>query len=623
VLCGRIPYKDHFGNVVGVIGISTDITERKRVEREIQLRSRQQAAIAKLGLRALASNDVSVLMDECVALLAHTLGTEYCSILRYLPEEESFLADAAIGWKGLPNTGIDSHAGYTLHSREPVIFEDISMERRFPVNPQLLEHGVVSGASVVIHGQNEPYGVLSTHTRSYRSFPQDDINFLQAVANVLAAAIERKRSEDQMSDVREAERQRIARNLHDEALQDLVYALQEMQETQAATKSTDLKDNLKREIETIERGILGLRNAIYDLRLEATTKGRTFVEMLEHLVELNRQNSPDCTIELFVEEDLPVRTSDSTATELLRIVQEALVNTRRHSGAPLVRVAVGVSDNKVWTEVSDDGRGFDPNAPTGLGIRGMQERARKLGGELEIRSKPGEGTKVRCSVPCKMDREAPEEVRILLVDDHASFRQGLASTLEREPGFIIVGEAGSLAEARKLFEGVDVAIVDLTLPDGYGGKLIKELRSANSSAIAFVLSANLDPTETARALELGAAGVLHKSANMDEVISAVHRLRAGESLLASNKIMDLFRLASLQREQEHEARQALARLTPRETEVLQALAEGLDSRQIAEQLHISVGTERNHMTNILAKLGVRSQTQALVFALRHGIVNIR
>ena len=103
----------------------------------------------------------------------------------------------------------------------------------------------------------------------------------------------------------------------------------------------------------------------------------------------------------------------------------------------------------------------------------------------------------------------------------------------------------------------------------------------------------------------------------------VRRLRAGESLLPVEEVVELLRFAGSHREQEHEARQAIARLTPREREVLKTLAEGLNGQEIAERLHISLQTERNHMASILAKLAVQSRLQALVFALRYGVVDIR
>jgi PAS domain S-box-containing protein len=220
------------------------------------------------------------------------------------------------------------------------------------------------------------------------------------------------------------------------------------------------------------------------------------------------------------------------------------------------------------------------------------------------------------------DGEGPEEVRILLVEDHASFRQAAATVLELETEFTVVGQAGSLAEARQVLDGVDVAIIDLGLPDGYGGELIKELRTVNPHAIALVLTASIDRVEIARAAEFGAAGILHKSADMDEVVNAVRRLWAGETLLPLEEVVELLRFAGSQRDQEHEARQAITQLTPREKEVLQALAEGLDGEEIAQRLRISTKTERNHIASIFAKLGVHSRLQALVFALRYGVVDI-
>jgi DNA-binding NarL/FixJ family response regulator len=227
----------------------------------------------------------------------------------------------------------------------------------------------------------------------------------------------------------------------------------------------------------------------------------------------------------------------------------------------------------------------------------------------------------------KKERDQPEEeaVRVLLVEDHTAVRESLASTFEREAGFNVVGQAESLAEARQMLheaEPVDVAVVDLGLPDGYGADLIKELREASPQAQALVLSASLDRAEIARAVERGAAGVLHKTTHLDEVVEAVLRLRAGETLLPIEEVVELLRFASTRREEEYEARIAIARLTSREIEVLQVLAEGLDGERIAERLHISLRTERNHMSNILAKLGVHSQLQALVFALRYGVVEI-
>ena len=215
--------------------------------------------------------------------------------------------------------------------------------------------------------------------------------------------------------------------------------------------------------------------------------------------------------------------------------------------------------------------------------------------------------------------------RVLLVEDHASFRQTLAFVFDQQPGFEVVAQAGTLAEARQAMDGseADLGVIDLTLPDGEGTDLVGELCEANPDFAALVLTASLDRTEYARAVEAGAAGVLHKSADVDAILDATRRLGEGESLLSEDELISLLRLAGQSREEEVEARASIEQITPREREVLQKLAEGLSNKEIAARLHMSVDTERTHMMNILNKLGVHSRLQALVFAARHGLVEIR
>jgi DNA-binding NarL/FixJ family response regulator len=172
-------------------------------------------------------------------------------------------------------------------------------------------------------------------------------------------------------------------------------------------------------------------------------------------------------------------------------------------------------------------------------------------------------------------------------------------------------------------EVVDLGIIDLSLPDGEGTDLIEELREANPDFAALVLTASLDRMEHARAVEAGATGVLHKSADVDAILDATRRVGDGETLLSDDELISLLRLAGQNREEEVEARASIEQITPREMEVLQMLAEGLSNKEIAAELHMSVDTERTHMMNILNKLGVHSRLQALVFAARHGLVKIR
>lgn len=216
--------------------------------------------------------------------------------------------------------------------------------------------------------------------------------------------------------------------------------------------------------------------------------------------------------------------------------------------------------------------------------------------------------------------------RVMLIEDHASFRQTLAFVLNNEPDFEVVAEAASISEARSIIaregSGIDLAVVDLDLPDGEGTEIIPVLRTANPSFAALVLTASMDREDLARTVEAGAAGILHKSADLDDILTAIRSVASGGQLLSNNEIVEMLRLASRTRERKRDARRAADKLTPRELDVLGALANGLSNKEIAERLHISLETERTHIMNILTKLGAHSRLQALLFCLRYGIVDL-
>ncbi len=222
----------------------------------------------------------------------------------------------------------------------------------------------------------------------------DESGKLLGAVNVLVDISNRKRAEEALLEIREAERRRIARDLHDIVLQDLTGALQGVQAAQLEGGSGA---GLEQEIAALRRAVGGLRNAIYDLRLE---KGQPFVRAVESLVELNRQLTPEREIRLTVHEGFPPELPDNADVELLRALQETLVNARRHSDARCVEVILSTNRHGVRIEVVDDGRGFDPaSVREGLGISGMRERALALGGRLEMESAPGKGTSAKVEVP--------------------------------------------------------------------------------------------------------------------------------------------------------------------------------------------------------------------------------
>jgi PAS domain S-box-containing protein len=208
---------------------------------------------------------------------------------------------------------------------------------------------------------------------------------------------ESRQLEEAMFEIREAERRRIARDLHDVVLQDLSGALQGLQATQVEAQGLKRNTDLNPEIETLRAAVRGLRNAIYDLRLEGS---QPFVRAVEALVELNRQLTPEREITLTVQDGFPPELPDGLGVEVLRMLREALVNIRRHSDAQRVEVVLSNSHDKAWVEVADDGWGFDPaSIRSGVGLSGMRERVSEIGGEFAVESGPGQGTRVKAKFP--------------------------------------------------------------------------------------------------------------------------------------------------------------------------------------------------------------------------------
>src|SRR3712207_1725648 len=161
--------------------------------------------------------------------------------------------------------------------------------------------------------------------------------------------------------------------LHDVVLQDLMYALQSLQVARRMPEA-NRDEEMSRQVEALKRAVEGLREAVYELRLQSAQE-QPLVRTLESIVELNRQMAPGCVFELAVDGMFPATLSGSAGLEVARIVQEALANVRRHSGARRATVTLGTAGEEALVEIEDDGRGFGPEETAGMGLMGMRERA--------------------------------------------------------------------------------------------------------------------------------------------------------------------------------------------------------------------------------------------------------
>jgi PAS domain S-box-containing protein len=186
------------GSTVALTGTCQDISERKRNELELQERAKQQEVITRLGLLALREGPVQSLLDAVAVEVCKVLHVEFCKILELMGDGKELLLRAGHGWHeglvGKVRLSADrgSQAGYTLKVEKAVVVEDLATEKRFASPTFLREHGVVSGLSVIIAGEDErAYGTISVHTRQRRRFQQTEVDFMQAVANIIALTIQR------------------------------------------------------------------------------------------------------------------------------------------------------------------------------------------------------------------------------------------------------------------------------------------------------------------------------------------------------------------------------------------------------------------------------------------------
>ncbi len=207
--------------------------------------------------------------------------------------------------------------------------------------------------------------------------------------------------------------------------------------------------------------------------------------------------------------------------------------------------------------------------------------------------------------------------RVLIVDDHAMLAASLAAMIDGEPDMTVVGAVTSLAEARAFVshQQPDVVLLDHRLPDGLGAHAVAGLREICPTAKVVIMSAAADDSAVLVATEQGASGFLSKTSGVDELLSAIRVVAAGDVVLAPALLARLLpRMGGANKSPS-------SALSSRELEVLRLLSDGITTRQIADELHLSVNTVRNHIQNILGKMGVHSKLEAVASGIRDELIS--
>jgi DNA-binding NarL/FixJ family response regulator len=202
---------------------------------------------------------------------------------------------------------------------------------------------------------------------------------------------------------------------------------------------------------------------------------------------------------------------------------------------------------------------------------------------------------------------------VLLVDDHDLIRQGLRHAFERDPDFDVVAEAGTVADALSKASELrpDVVIMDLRLPDGSGLDATKKLRAARADVGIVVLTMYAGDDQLFGALEAGASAFVPKNAPADEVVAAARHAKSSPNAFTASDLAEAMK---------RRLTPSGPHLSPREGQVLRLLADGMSVAGIAKQLYVSESTAKTHISKLYEKLGAANRAQALMTALRLGLI---
>lgn len=432
------------GERVGAIVLFADERQRRRDAELLHARIDQQTAVAELGLRALSGAALDDLLQHASAQVAKLLDVEFSGVLELIDEQQGLRLVAGVGWRpgtvSAAHVGLDlaSQAGFAVARDQPVVVDDWRRETRFRAPSLLREHGVVSGITAVIHGRDdpcgtEPWGVVGAHSASARMFTAADVSFLQSVATTLALAIERSDAERELqerssqtaelakqvsrlaaqrrriaADALHAEdrtREQIAQLLHDEVLQCLLTARQDLAKSPRAGNAEDEAVTHAREavLESIEK----LRHAVAAVHPVTLAQGGLAAAI-------------QATSAVYVERagfqvslDVDPQASGERDRLLVSIAQELLSNIARHAQASHATISLRRVGEDVVFEVADNGIGMHPARPgealqqSHVGLASIAMRVEAAGGRFELSTRPGEGTRARVVLPADTLADRP------------------------------------------------------------------------------------------------------------------------------------------------------------------------------------------------------------------------
>jgi DNA-binding NarL/FixJ family response regulator/signal transduction histidine kinase len=426
------------------------------------------------------------------------------------------------------------------------------------------------------------------------------------------------------------ERERMARDLHDGIGQVLGFINVQGQSAIDSVNSGDEEaatQLMTRMVEVAQEAHDDVRGYILGLKREPSTRPRQdFLTQLKQYCQ-HLSNNFGFQVHLNLPEQIPLMLASKAAEmQLLYVIREALSNARAHSGQKEATVTIAYDERQVKAIIEDRGIGFSNySGPErrkcghfGLGI--MRERAEEVGGSLEIESAPGSGTRVTVGLPRQLKAESKPGRRVLLVDDHPLFLEGMANLMAGR-GMKVVGVAHDGLEAQVMARELhpDVILMDIEMPVCDGLEATRRIKAEMPEVKVVMLTVSGEERHLFESLQNGASGYLLKSLDATELTTLLDELLRGEVSLSpglANKMLEAFTRHKSPPAQSPGLRkptESPAELTERQMEILRLVSQGNTYKEVAFELEVAEVTVKYHMGEILTRLQLNSKREAVQY----------
>ena len=551
----------------------------EQFRRSLEVRARQQAAVASLGHRALSISSMADLLEEVVQCVARTLDLPFSSVLERRSDGETLVYRAIAGWKNVAvgSTTValseSTQAGYTYLRNQPVLVTDLASDTRFSGSTVLRDYNVTSGITVLVPGPGRPYGVLEAHDSRRRDFTQDDVHFMQAIAHVLGSALERHRGE---AAFRQAQRLEAVGRLASGVAHDFNNMLTAItgygEMLRNGFKADDpMRDDVDeilgaaQRAATLTKQLLAFsRQSVLQPRLVVMNEVvRGIYNMLTRIVgskiEFRTALDPDLG---FVKADpsqmeqvilnLCVNAKDAMpqggTLELKTCNVDMDGDASRDVGIekPGKYVMIAVTDSGIGMDAETRVRIFEPffstkpaEKGTGLGLATVYGIVKQSGGDIWVYSELGRGTTFKVFLP-RVDEPLADEASavanrgaaprgsetILLADDEAPILKVAKRILESAGYHVLTAADGAKAlEVAAAHTGtIDLLVTDMVMPQLGGRQVADKLRANRPGLRVLYLSGYTDTAAARQGLMEPGAAFLQKPFSTDSLVRRVREV---------------------------------------------------------------------------------------------------